>query len=51
MLLNTSVMNTKTGPKDHGNSEKAIMAAAEQLFLENGYKLTTTTMSSRTATS
>lgn len=49
MLLNTSVMSTKTGPKDHGNSEKAIMAAAEQLFLENGYKLTTTTMIARRA--
>ena len=42
-------MSTKTGPKDHGNSEKAIMAAAEQLFLENGYKLTTTTMIARRA--
>lgn len=37
-------MERKTGSREHGNTETAIMAAAEQLFLENGYRLTTTTM-------
>ena len=37
-------MNGKSGHKERGNSEQAIMAAAERLFLENGYNMTTTTM-------
>lgn len=37
------------GKKEKSNSEKAIMAAAEELFLEHGYNLTTTTMIARQA--
>lgn len=37
-------MNKTHGTKERGNTEGAIMEAAEQLFLENGYKLTTTNM-------
>lgn len=35
--------------KEKNNSEQAIMAAAEELFLELGYNLTTTTMVARKA--
>ena len=33
--------------KEQNNTELAISAAAEELFLENGYNLTTTTMIAR----
>ena len=35
--------------KEHNNTELAISAAAEELFLENGYNLTTTTMIAKKA--
>lgn len=35
--------------KTRNNTEKAIMQAAEELFLEHGFKLTTTTMIARRA--
>lgn len=38
-----------TVKKEKSNSEQAIMAAAEELFLEHGYNLTTTTMIARQA--
>ena len=41
-------MRTKKD-KEQNNTELAISAAAEELFLENGYNLTTTTMIARKA--
>lgn len=41
--------NRNKGKKEKSNSEQAIMAAAEELFLEHGYNLTTTTMIARQA--
>lgn len=41
--------NSGTGKKEKSNSEQAIMSAAEELFLEHGYNLTTTTMIARQA--
>lgn len=37
-------MNTERKHRERSNSEQAIMEAAEELFLENGYSKTTTTM-------
>ncbi|HIQ84845.1 MAG TPA: TetR/AcrR family transcriptional regulator [Candidatus Cryptobacteroides excrementigallinarum] len=37
-------MNAERKHRERSNSEQAIMAAAEELFLENGYSKTTTTM-------
>lgn len=37
-------MNAKRKHRERSNSEQAIMEAAEELFLENGYSKTTTTM-------
>ena len=37
-------MGRKQRQADQGSTEQAIMSAAEELFLENGYNLTTTTM-------
>lgn len=39
----------ETGKKEKSNTENAIMAAAEELFMEHGYNLTTTTMIARRA--
>lgn len=45
MLLNKLVkMESRKKQAERGNSEQAIMEAAEELFLENGYNMTTTTM-------
>lgn len=45
MLLNKLVkMESRKKQAERGNSEQAIMEAAEALFLENGYNMTTTTM-------
>lgn len=43
------IQKTGSGKKTKSNSENAIMAAAEGLFLEHGYNLTTTTMIARQA--
>ena len=49
-LLNIIVKNMRIGKDREKNStEQAIMSAAEELFLENGYNLTTTTMIARKA--
>ena len=37
-------MNAERKHRERSNSEQAIMEAAEELFLENGYSKTTTTM-------
>lgn len=37
-------MDGKRNHRERANSEQAIMDAAEELFLENGYKFTTTNM-------
>ena len=37
-------MNAERKHRERSNSEQAIMKAAEELFLENGYSKTTTTM-------
>lgn len=37
-------MERQQNSRKHGNTEQAIMNAAEEMFLEKGYKLTTTTM-------
>lgn len=42
-------MEGKKGQAERQNSEQAIMEAAEELFLENGYNMTTTTMISAKA--
>ena len=45
MKLNTGTETSrKQGGRKQGNTEQAIMDAAEEMFLEHGYKLTTTTM-------
>lgn len=45
MKLNTGTETSrKPGGRKQGNTEQAIMDAAEEMFLEHGYKLTTTTM-------
>ena len=41
-------MGTKE-TREHSGTEQAIMEAAEELFLENGYNLTTTTMIAKKA--
>ena len=42
-------VDMETVKKEKVNSEQAIMAAAEELFMEHGYNLTTTTMIARQA--
>lgn len=51
-MSGTDARSTAAGgsaKKEKSNSEQAIMAAAEELFLEHGYNLTTTTMIARQA--